>query len=303
MVTITAETVAAAAERLLSEGKNPSQSAVRTTLGGGSYSTIGPFLQQWRDAQEEAAELAEVDIPDALANVGSELMARVWKVAMAEAQAGHDAVRKELLQARAEIEAANQETADVAASLETDLATRDERIVTLEAENTERAAELKAVNDRAITAERELAGARERAEAETARANRADKHAEELAATAKKLEAELSALRERLDTTASALADQKAEAARITSERDHAQKALAAAEARLTKADARSDKLQEDLTSTMADLSTARADLATARAERGQADAKAKALQAELDEMRKTLIAEPDSTEGKKAGK
>ena len=47
MVTITAETVAAAADRLQGDGTNPTQSAVRTALGGGSFSTIalvGTFI-------------------------------------------------------------------------------------------------------------------------------------------------------------------------------------------------------------------------------------------------------------------
>ena len=104
MVTITAETVAAAAGRLQGDGTNPTQSAVRTALGGGSFSTIGPLLHKWRDNQAEAAELAKVDLPDTLADADSDLMSRVWKVAIAEAFAGHDALRKELIQAQVETE-------------------------------------------------------------------------------------------------------------------------------------------------------------------------------------------------------
>ena len=104
MVTITAETVAAAAGRLQGDGTNPTQSAVRTALGGGSFSTIGPLLHKWRDNQAEAAELAKVDLPDTLADAGSDLMSRVWKVAIAEAFTGHDALRKELIQAQVETE-------------------------------------------------------------------------------------------------------------------------------------------------------------------------------------------------------
>ena len=51
MVTITVETVAAAADRLHGDGTNPTQSAVRTALGGGSFSTIGPLLHKRRDNQ------------------------------------------------------------------------------------------------------------------------------------------------------------------------------------------------------------------------------------------------------------
>ena len=271
MATINAKTVAEAAERILADGNNPTQSAVRAALGGGSYSTIAPLLQEWREKREEAAELAEVDLPDAIANAGSDLLARVWKIAMAEALAGHDALRKELLQAQADAEAAQQETAEVAASLEADLSVRDERIVALEAQMSVQAGELKGVNDRAIIAERDLAGARERAEAETARADRSEKQLEDMAATVKKFESEVTSLRDRLEATTASLSEQKSETVRLTSERDHAQKMLVSAETRLERAEAKIEKLQSTLDSTQADLLTARSDLATARAERGQA--------------------------------
>ena len=45
-------------------------------------------------------------------------MSRVWKMAITEALAGHDALRKELIQALVETEFARKETTDVAASLE-----------------------------------------------------------------------------------------------------------------------------------------------------------------------------------------
>ena len=141
MVTITVETVAAAAGRLHGDGTNPTQSAVRTALGGGSFSTIGPLLHKRRDNQAEAAELAKVDLPDTLADAGSDLMSRAWKVAIAEALAGHDALRKELIQAQVETEFARKETTDVAASLEANLTARDERITALEAQSVGQATE------------------------------------------------------------------------------------------------------------------------------------------------------------------
>ena len=59
-------------------------------------------------------------------------MSRVWKVAITEALAGHDALRKELIQAQVETEFARKETTDVAASLEANLTARDDRITALE---------------------------------------------------------------------------------------------------------------------------------------------------------------------------
>ena len=75
----------------------------------------------------------------------------------------------------------------------------------------------------------------------------------------------MAGLRERLDTAMTQLAEQKAEAVRITSERDHAQKSLITSEARLEKIEAKADKLQVDLTRTQSDLSTACSDLVMAR--------------------------------------
>ena len=190
------------------------------------FSTMGPLLHKWRDNQAEAAELARVDLPDTLADVGSELMSRVWKVAITEALANHDAFRKELIQAQVETEFARKETTDVAASLKAVLAARDERIMALEAQSVGQAAELKAVNDRAIRTERDLTGAQERAKAEAARANRSEAQLEDQTVTVKKIEADMAGLRERLNTAMTQLAEQKAEAVRITSERDHAQKSL-----------------------------------------------------------------------------
>ena len=71
----------------------------------------------------------------------SDLMSRVWKVAITEALAGHDALRKELIQALVETEFARKETTDVAASLEANLTARDERITALEAQSVGQAAE------------------------------------------------------------------------------------------------------------------------------------------------------------------
>lgn len=53
---VTADAVFAAADSLVAQGKNPSLRAVRRELGGGSFGSIGPFLQSWRRARSEDAE-------------------------------------------------------------------------------------------------------------------------------------------------------------------------------------------------------------------------------------------------------
>ncbi len=66
MAKVTQEAVVAAAEKLISEGKKPTQTAIREVLGGGSFSTINPLYQAWRDSAEESKSMADVEMPERL---------------------------------------------------------------------------------------------------------------------------------------------------------------------------------------------------------------------------------------------
>jgi colicin import membrane protein len=50
---VTYDEVARAADAIVGEGNQPSTTAVRVRLGGGSYTTIGAHLAKWREAQAE----------------------------------------------------------------------------------------------------------------------------------------------------------------------------------------------------------------------------------------------------------
>jgi hypothetical protein len=69
-----------AATKLDQSGINPSQRAVRTALGSGSFSTISKALLTWRPAEDpdEAVPAAPADVE----NYGKELAAYAWKVAI-----------------------------------------------------------------------------------------------------------------------------------------------------------------------------------------------------------------------------
>lgn len=307
MQQITLETVSAAAEALAADGQNPTQAAIRKALGGGSYSTIGPLLNQWRENHGEAAELAAVELPEALAAAGTEMLARVWKTAMAEAQAGHEALRKELLASQAETTAAREETTEIAASLEADLDARDKQIASLNAANEQRAVEFDALNQRALSAEKQVAILSERAEGHKARADRAELQLSAAEDATKAAQTELVTLRERLDAASVIINERTSDVTKLRADLDHAnsnlqrtEADLKSAQARIEKIEASSqariDKLEADAEAlrtkndaAMSDLGAARADLATARAERTQADERAKRAEAALTEAQNEL--------------
>ncbi len=57
---ITRDDVYSAASNIFSQGKNPTQAAVRSALGKGSFATISKYLQEWRQEQQDSGiDLAE----------------------------------------------------------------------------------------------------------------------------------------------------------------------------------------------------------------------------------------------------
>lgn len=67
---VTKELVFSAADKLITEGKTPSQKAILQAIGGGSMSTIAPFLKEWR---RNAASLQTTSIKPLPASLLSEL--------------------------------------------------------------------------------------------------------------------------------------------------------------------------------------------------------------------------------------
>ncbi len=63
---ITKEDVFAAASAIFANGKNPTQAAVRSSLGKGSFSTISKYLSEWKEQQTDAESLVTDtdDMPD-----------------------------------------------------------------------------------------------------------------------------------------------------------------------------------------------------------------------------------------------
>jgi DNA repair exonuclease SbcCD ATPase subunit len=176
---ITKEMVFAAADELCAVG-NPTIDTVRDRLGGGSYTTIGKFLREWRRDKENAARssISASPPPSAILDPVSEAMAKAWALALEMANDRLAAEREAVESNRKEMEAANQEISILADRL---------------------TAELSEARARADNAERDAASLRE--EADGLRAKLSEQR--EQTATA---QASLSELRTELDKAQKAAA-------------------------------------------------------------------------------------------------
>ena len=134
---ITKEQVWAAAEELAAEGLRPTLEAVRQRIGG-SYTTIGPALNEWKARQAEKASPVREPPPAAVA----ERLAEVWGVALDLANALLAAEREALARVRAEMEAERSEATELADRLAEQLEALQSRLAVLEA--SEQAARLEA---------------------------------------------------------------------------------------------------------------------------------------------------------------
>lgn len=93
---ITPETVAEAAEKLVTQGRPVTNQAIHSLLGGGSMSTISPLVRAWKEDQKERQALAERYVPEPIERLAQELAARIWRDAQEEAGVATEALRREL---------------------------------------------------------------------------------------------------------------------------------------------------------------------------------------------------------------
>jgi hypothetical protein len=88
----TQELVFKAAADLLAEGVDPSLLLVQAKIGGGSYTTIKRYLDQWAALRASEAQIA-LDVPESVVKKSMELARSLWATAMQEAQ-GHTQAAK-----------------------------------------------------------------------------------------------------------------------------------------------------------------------------------------------------------------
>lgn len=180
---ITTEQIHATADQLASEGFKPTQIAVRERLGGGSFTTIVEALKTWRQEQHTTAQLAEVVLPNDLAERSHTLIAQLWETAQSLANERLAKEREALEHKEALMTAEVEEAQQI--------------VKTLEGEQAELTAQLDELNNKATSQAEQL-----EQEQDTNR-----RQAEQI----KQLETQLTAQQERADDLATRL-DQQAEA-------------------------------------------------------------------------------------------
>lgn len=118
---ITKEMVFEAAEKLLAAGKYPKLADIRAALGRGSFTTISPFVTEWKEAQKKPEapirELAPATIGERLETFGAE----IWAIAQEIATNRLKTEREGLEAARKEMEAQQTETVEMADQLATEI--------------------------------------------------------------------------------------------------------------------------------------------------------------------------------------
>lgn len=187
---VTEQQIRDAAEQIAAQGDNPTLEGIRQ-ITGGSYTTISPVLRSWKAAQVEQRDRAVDPIPEDLAERMQRLGVEVWAEARritAERMAGE---REALEQTRADMEAEQRETAELADRLTQARDTLQTQLEQTEAQLAE-----------AKVAQRELATERERRqelradlEGERERSQAAEAKVAEALERAGRLEGELQALR------------------------------------------------------------------------------------------------------------
>ena len=123
MTEITYSAVAAAAESIEQEGHEPGVRSVRDKLGGGSHTTINPFLRKWKEARS-ARDESSIDIDPAIGDLMraqlSKAMAQASRTAelrAKEAEEAFDEMAKQMAEIEAQLNASNVSLATTQAQL------------------------------------------------------------------------------------------------------------------------------------------------------------------------------------------
>jgi chromosome segregation ATPase len=107
---VTQDMVDQAAAELLSEGQEPSTRLIRARIGGGSFTTIGEKLDDWKGRQKLQTQVA-IELPPPLVALATSAVHKVWSEAVELAERRSEEVRtdaqQQVSQARAELREAD----------------------------------------------------------------------------------------------------------------------------------------------------------------------------------------------------
>lgn len=175
---ITREMIFQVADEFDANGLNPTLSAVRKKIGGGSFSTISEAMKEWRSGKAAKVVPHREPVPPAISERLAEFGAEIWNISLEMAN-GRLAAEREVLDAlRTGLEAERADAVQLADQVTAELDALQGRIAAYEA--SEKMARL------------EIAGMKEQVAAFTERAATAEARADELGKRVEDLNRELS---------------------------------------------------------------------------------------------------------------
>ena len=205
-MSLTTQQIHDTADQLHEQGINPTLSAVRTALGGGSFTTISDAMKLWRQDHQDEQELKKVELPSGIDERLQALGADMWQTAI-------DIANNRLAKEREALEV-------IKAKSQQDVDELSESVKILEAERTDL---LKQLDDVTATAEMATANART-AIAEHDTLNKSFdnmKHQLELERTkSDSAQSQLAEVRKALDAKQTELTASLAHAARLEAQAD-----------------------------------------------------------------------------------
>ena len=130
---ISIDDVFSAADRLSESGQQPTLAAVRSALGGGSFTTISEAMKSWRVMQQAAAAPVREAAPAAVMERFHQLGTDVWAVAISMANDRLAKEREAFERAKTEAEQAQKEATEWADQLAAELESTRKRLEQQEA--------------------------------------------------------------------------------------------------------------------------------------------------------------------------
>lgn len=132
---ITREQILETANQLQAQGIKPTQTNVRESLGGGSFTTISEVLREWRQEQDQTAQLQQIVIPHDITDKTNLLIAQLWETAQNLANDRLVAEREALSHKEALINAEIDESNKIIETLENEQAELTAQLDTLNNDN------------------------------------------------------------------------------------------------------------------------------------------------------------------------
>lgn len=238
---ITKDQIIETANQLQAQGIKPTQTNVRESLGGGSFTTISEVLREWRQEQDQTAQLQAVVIPADITDRTNILIAQIWETAQALANDRLIKEREALEHKEALINAEIDESNKIIETLETEQAELTNQLDTLNNDNSLLNTKNNELENLTNSLQTQLTAEKDRADQATATAQQLQAKLDEQTAKIERLTAELA--------TAIATATNATETARGHSQRaDQATAELKTLTIENAKLIGKSDTLADQLT-------------------------------------------------------